>query len=73
MAADSLASSSVGKTRATTAKREQRSLDLDRARAAFDRFNQTNDPGDLTGLGRLIARPGLVSDLGHDRTPDRSI
>jgi hypothetical protein len=31
-------------------QREQRALEIDRARAAFDRFNQTNDPAALDGL-----------------------
>jgi hypothetical protein len=30
--------------------RRQHDLELERARAAFDRFNQTNDPGALNGL-----------------------
>ena len=28
----------------------QRDLELEQARAAFERFNQTNDPGALKGL-----------------------
>jgi hypothetical protein len=31
-------------------EREQRFLEIERAGAAFDRFNQTNDPGVLNGL-----------------------
>jgi hypothetical protein len=35
--------------------RRQRDLELEGARAAFDRFNQTNDPGALNGLDQPFA------------------
>ena len=43
-------SSSVGTTRAMTASASSDDLEIERARAAFDRFNQTNDPAALNGL-----------------------
>jgi len=35
-------------------ERQQRHLEFVRARAAFDRFNQTNDPGALNGLEQSV-------------------
>ena len=31
-------------------ERERRDVEIERARAAFDRFNETNDPDALSGL-----------------------
>ena len=36
-------------------EREQRLVEIERARAAFDCFNQTNDPGSLIGLEQSLA------------------
>jgi len=41
-------------------ERQRRYLELERARAAFDRFNQTNDPGALNGL-----EPSVGLDAGQ--------
>ena len=48
---------------------EQQRADIERARAAFDAFNQTNDPASLNALKPTLGRYAVIDD----RTPRKKL